>query len=282
LAVALESIRVLFFDQLLDNLGAGVNDWHSKTVRDALQPLRGIARELDLGVIGCLHPNKRGDSFRDLVSGAVAFNAQSRSSLLVAEHPGDDSRRVVVRGKGNLSAVPSAIEFEITGHRFRHHGHDFDVPLADDFRLGEMTVDDLIEASPVRTGEDSKTTAAAHIIGALLPRDGDWHPGAPIYEACAVEGLDRRTVGRAKQRLNLQHRRRAAFQGAVEWRWPTAEGVSKTSLRAVAGVASVASGATSVGSTQATSDSGDTHDTDDHGDNGVGTAGRPSEDRTPR
>jgi hypothetical protein len=47
-AVAGDHLRVLFFDALLDNLGAGTDDWRTKAVREALQPLRarrGAAQE---------------------------------------------------------------------------------------------------------------------------------------------------------------------------------------------------------------------------------------------
>ncbi|HEY5193596.1 MAG TPA: AAA family ATPase [Solirubrobacteraceae bacterium] len=259
LAVDLERIRVLFFDQLLDNLGTEVNDWHGKTVRDALQPLRSIARELDLAVIGCLHPNKRGNSFRELVSGAVAFNAVSRSSLLLAPHPRDESRRVLVRGKGNLSAAPRAIEFEITSHRFRANEHDFNVPLADHFTVGEMTVDELIDATRSPVAEHSKVADAAEIIEALLSRDGAWHPATPIHAACAAKQIDERTVQRAKARLKLEHRRARTFPASTEWRWPTDDDTPPTPDVAVAGVAS--------GKPHAVS-SDDTHDTEDSANEG--------------
>ena len=53
-----------------------------------------------MAILASLHPNKgtRGN-FRDLVSGSHAFNAQSRSSLLLAQHPDDERRRVLVRGE---------------------------------------------------------------------------------------------------------------------------------------------------------------------------------------
>jgi hypothetical protein len=110
LAAELEYVRVLFLDALLDNLGTGVDDWRSKPVREALQPLGQLARERDIAVIGSMHPNKRADSFRQLMSGSIAFNAISRSSLLLAEHPDEADRRVLVRGKGNLSVTPPAVE----------------------------------------------------------------------------------------------------------------------------------------------------------------------------
>jgi hypothetical protein len=112
------NLGALYFDQLLDNLGAGTDDWRQKAVRDALRPLQALARELDIAVIGSLHPNKRGTTFRELMAGAPAFNAVSRSGLLLGQHPDDDDRRVLVRGKGNLSEPPPAVEFRITGYRF--------------------------------------------------------------------------------------------------------------------------------------------------------------------
>ncbi len=45
LAAELEYVRVLFLDALLDNLGTGVDDWRSKPVREALQPLGQLARD---------------------------------------------------------------------------------------------------------------------------------------------------------------------------------------------------------------------------------------------
>src|ERR1039458_8889589 len=64
-----EGLGFLFLDALLDNLGVGVDDWRNKQVRDALQPARALARGLDIAVLGCLHPNKHAERFRQLVSG---------------------------------------------------------------------------------------------------------------------------------------------------------------------------------------------------------------------
>jgi hypothetical protein len=217
-AVDLEQIRVLYFDQLLDNLGVGVDDWRNKAVRDALKPLRSVARELDVAALGCLHPNKRGATFRQLVSGAPAFNASSRSSLLVAEHPEDERRRVIVRGKGNLSTVPPALEFEIVSHCFEANGYEFNVPVARSFKQGDITVDQLLTSSD--SAEHSKVAAAAEIIAALLPRDGEWHLAKPIVEACRGEDIGEHTVQRARTRLRLEHRRAKAFPAPSEWRWP--------------------------------------------------------------
>lgn len=217
--IAERDVRALFLDQLLDNLGAGTDDWRNKAVRDALQPARWIARELDVAVLGAMHPNKRAETFRQLVSGASAFNAVSRSSLYLAEHPDDEDRRVLARGKGNLAKTPDAVELRITGHRFTANGVEFDVPKAVDFAGSDLTVDDLLDTT--KRDQHSQVAEAAELIAAMLPRDGQWHPAKPLFAACGQEGIEDHTVKRAKQRLSLEHRRTSGFPAAVEWRWPT-------------------------------------------------------------
>jgi hypothetical protein len=197
-------IGVLYFDQLLDNLGLGVDTHNQKPLRDAL---------------GVMHPNKRADSFRQLVAGSPAFNAVSRSSLLVAEHPEDRDLRVLVRGAGNLSKEPKALEFKLSSHRFRANGYDFDVPLVTGVELGELTIDDLVKPDATTADLHSKIVDAVEIIEALLPRDAEWHPAADIYTAAEGEGIDERTVKRAKKRLDIEHMRTKTFPSSTLWRW---------------------------------------------------------------
>ena len=87
LAIDLEQIGSGYFDSLVDNLGAGVNDWHGREVREALQPLRWIAREMNIVVTGSLRRTSAGRHSASW-SRAATFNAVSRSSLLLAQYPG--------------------------------------------------------------------------------------------------------------------------------------------------------------------------------------------------
>jgi hypothetical protein len=260
--VKARELRFLYYDQLLDNLGVGVDDWRQKSVRDALQPLRSLARELDVAALGCLHPNKRADSFRQLIAGAPAFNSVSRSSLLLAQHPEEEHARVLVRGKGNLSQTPAAVEFEIAGYRFTANGHEFRVPLAQGFRVGQLTVDDLV-GNPTAEIEHSKITDACEIIETLLPRDGNWHPAKAIKDACAEDGVDERTVQRAKARLGLEHRRTTTFPAATEWRWPASRDTVASSVLSVATVPTVASADAPNPLRSSSYDTHDTHDSQD-------------------
>ena len=144
----------VYVDSLLDVLAVDTDDWRSKPVRDALRPLRRAARDLDVAVLGALHPNKGArSSFRDLVSGTHAFNASSRSSLLLAQHPDDEGRRVLVRGKGNLSAPPPSFEFALEGRDLEINGHGFNLPVVAREHEGELAVEDMLKperAAPVR------------------------------------------------------------------------------------------------------------------------------------
>jgi hypothetical protein len=252
-AADLEGVRVLYLDALLDNLGAGVDDWRSKQVRRALQPIRALAAELDIAALGSLHPNKRGDSFRALMSGAVAFNAVSRSGLLLAEHPDDESRRVLVRGKGNLSTSPPAIEFDIEGARFEHHGHTFNVPRAVNFAESLLDVDDLISAPAQPPPAGEARTAAREIIADALA-DGEWHEAAPIIAACAKREVHERATRRAAKDIGVEHERRG-YQGK-DGSWWRHRGQAVTSAHAVRGVHGVRSADMAL---DGTADSTDSH-----------------------
>lgn len=242
--------RLLYLDQLTDNLGAAVDDWRGKQVREALAPARQLARELNCAVLGSLHPNKSGATFRQVMSGSVAFNALSRSSLLLAEHPDDVGRRVVTRAKGNLSAVPAAIEFAIEGYAFEANGHAFDVPRAVDFSISALTTDDLLNR-PAPAGE-ARTDARSLIAGALA--DGDWHPAGPIIEDCEQRGIYKRAAQRAADDLGVEKDKRG-FPASSHWRlWRHRDDTPSP----VASVASVTS------ADLALIDRGDSVDTDDN------------------
>ena len=166
----------------------------------------------------------------------------SRSSLLLAEHPDDETRRVLSRGKGNLSANPPAVEFSIEAHVFTANGHEFSVLRAAAFSTSDINVEELIEASNGKAEQHSKVSEAAQIIEALIPKDQEWHLAAVVYEAAAADDIDKRTVQRAKSRLKLEQRRASTFQAPSEWRWPVLATPHTTPDFSVASVASVASG----------------------------------------
>ena len=191
---------LVYIDQLLDVLGVDTDDWRSKPVRDALRPLRRTARDLNTTVCATLHPNKgQRSSFRDLVSGSHAFNALSRSSLLLAQHPDDEERRVVVRGKGNLSAAPPSFEFKIEPRLLEINGYGFDLPVVGQEHDGELSIEEMLK--PERPAPVRETLADK--IDAL--GTGEVQRRADLARAVGKDPDDR-SVGRALDQLEDQGR----------------------------------------------------------------------------
>jgi hypothetical protein len=210
-------IAVVVFDALLDNLGSA-DVYEPRQVRSALRPLRRFAADAGVAVLGSLHPRK-GDAlnFRDLVAGSHQFNAVSRSSLLIAEHPDDPRRRVVLRGKGNLSVLPDPLEFEIKSCTFQLNGTVFDQPIATDWETAEIELDDVLP----RRSRESKQESAGHWLRAYLG-GGDWQASAEVKEAGSRAGFNERMLKRAMEALvedrEAQIRNTDTVPRRTEWR----------------------------------------------------------------
>jgi hypothetical protein len=146
--IAADEIGLVLLDALIDHVPAspsGSEVYNPKSVREALKPLRRITAATGVAALGLMHPIKGNPAnFRQLVAGSHQFNAVSRSSLLLAVDPEDEKRRVLVRGKGNHSAAPSAIEFSIKPYAFELNGYGFEMPMVTDVRESDRTVTDIL------------------------------------------------------------------------------------------------------------------------------------------
>lgn len=230
---------VLIFDQLLDNLGADVDDWRAKSVRGAIAPLRRLIGDLDLTVIAALHTNKSdATTFRRRLAGTQAFNALSRSSLLLAAHPDDPDRRVVLRGKGNYAAPPKAIEFRIQADPVELNGHTHKPTIAANVDECDITIEDILGAAPE---PQTKAQAARTLISEALA-DGGWHDATPIRTQLAQAGLSDRGIVRAANDLGVERRRTDGFPSSAQWR--LARGGGTTVTTGTTGTTAIPSGAT--------------------------------------
>jgi DNA polymerase-1 len=211
-------LTVVYFDSIFDNLGAKVEMNDQKQQRHSMQPLRAIARRLGIATIGTCHPNKRGQSYRELVAGSPALNAISRSSLLLAQDPEDPELRVVLRGKGNLCPNPEPMRFGINESSVELDDRVFSVPLITDPEFCEVDLDDVLRGAKVdRTSET--TQAAMSLISSMLPADGEWHPSKPILDRARLERISDAAVYRARIALSVRHRWAQSFPArGTEWR----------------------------------------------------------------
>jgi hypothetical protein len=156
-AIREERIGFLLLDALIDHIPGGVAGeavYNPKNVRQALMPLRRVIAHSQVAALGLLHPIKgNATTFRQLVAGSHQLNAVSRSSLLLAPDPDDETRRVLVRGKGNHSAAPRSIEFAIVADVVELNGHIFEVPKVIGVDEGERTIADFLKGgalAPIR------------------------------------------------------------------------------------------------------------------------------------
>ena len=96
--------RLVVLDPLNSYLDASKIDVNSdQDVRRALQPLRALAEQDEIAVIGLRHLNKASDKpALHRGAGSIALTAVARSVLLVAKHPEDAGLRVLLSQKCNL------------------------------------------------------------------------------------------------------------------------------------------------------------------------------------
>lgn len=218
-AVGEGGFKIVVFDQLLDNLGVGVDDWKAKPVREAIGPLRRAAREHDIAVLAALHTNKSTTGgFRQRVGGSQQFNALSRSSCWLLNHPDhaeEDKHRVVLWPKANY-ANPGAVEFRITGHASTINDEVHHVGTATGLRESDITLEDVLSR---RNGEPLTKADNGRAILLTELADGEWHPARDVMAMLEEHEIGEREANRLKTGLGVESHK-DGFQGPTLWRLP--------------------------------------------------------------
>jgi hypothetical protein len=211
-----EDVLLVYFDQIFDNLGY-TDSWKDQEVRNALAPLRRIADLSGCAMDLTMQPNKQGGTFRARVSGSAAFNALSRSSLVVARHPDMSDVIVACRAKGNYTQEPPGFGYRIHEETFEsangliktsriepYHGH------------GDMTVraDDLLEKP---RSQASKSGLARSLLKEMFA-DGKPRKSSEVVAHLHNEfKIPRKTTEEARRKVGLQSWKDNEFQGATWW-----------------------------------------------------------------
>jgi hypothetical protein len=193
-------VKLLYVDAL-DDLLAQMDVYNAKEVRNALRPLRRIADELGVAVVGSKHPNKTGNTMRELMSGSAQFMAAARANSMLAKDPnGEEDQRILAVGPGNLARDTWALRFRIVSKKFELNGHDWDQPLASEFEKTIMTTSALIEASKQPKAERAKSDARVEAGEQLrkLLKDGDWMAVPKVCELLKEIGSRQLIEGAAK------------------------------------------------------------------------------------
>jgi hypothetical protein len=82
-----------------------VDSYRSTDVQRVLSPLKQLAREVNCAVLVVRHFRKSGGAAKDRGAGSVAYRNTSRSQLIVALDPNDETatRRIITQEKMNLA-----------------------------------------------------------------------------------------------------------------------------------------------------------------------------------
>src|SRR5262249_1452858 len=118
------NVVLVIIDPVSAYLGVGKVDGRSATdVRGVLTPLKDMAEELHVAVIGICHFNKKDDIKSALlrVSDSIAYVAAARHVYAVLDDPDDKDCKLFVKAKNNLARDTKALRY---GMGVKTVGHD--------------------------------------------------------------------------------------------------------------------------------------------------------------
>lgn len=117
--VRMFGVGLVVIDPLVGHLPLKIDAHRDQSVRQALNPLFGMAKATGCAVIALLHLNKaEGLSRMSRISGSVGFRNAARSTLFLERDPDDPrgemgSRRVLIHEKCNLGPERHAQLYEV-------------------------------------------------------------------------------------------------------------------------------------------------------------------------
>ena len=240
--VRAEAARVAIFEAIKDHIPKDYNiqgDDHA--VRQALNPLRDLARDVDLTPWITLHSNKALArlSLRERAAGSGGLTDMPRSALFAGYHPtrrDDEGRpyRAVAVGKVNRIARPAALVFRIDGREVRDPetnrpvvnpstGEIDVVGVVDDLTLDPELMAEEISPQPPREEEETTAEAIERWMAAK-GSNGEWRRKRDARNDCAAEGVTSASnfdneYPRLDERGVIETEMRAKEGGGREWWW---------------------------------------------------------------
>jgi putative DNA primase/helicase len=210
-------IRLISFDPISNHL-CDVSMVDEQEVRATLGPLKGIAQELDVAIIGVMHLNKKeGLSAIHRVGGAGAFIGVARASWLFAPDPESQSNRLMLPLKNNYMRKSSGFTYRLAERLVGIEGEDVGVPFIEWQGESDLDADEVLSAQ--NKGEAfSKAKAFIKDFLAEGPRDA-----SDVSDTADAAGISQRTLDRAKAELGVESRKKSTGR----WEWSLPDGQPK-------------------------------------------------------
>jgi putative DNA primase/helicase len=218
------NVVLVIIDPMSAYLGVGKVDSRSATdVRGVLTPLKDMAEELHVAVIGVAHFNKKDDIKSALlrVSDSLAYVAAARHVYAVLDDPEDKNSKLFVKAKNNLAPDKKALRYgfgvKTVGHDARLK-KDIDAPyIVWHPQHVEMTANEAMQAADGQSGY-AKREAREFLLERLEagPVKAD-----ELYEEAEQNGISKRTLKRAKKDLKIRsYKEHGKMDGAWTWEPP--------------------------------------------------------------
>jgi putative DNA primase/helicase len=213
------NVVLVIIDPVSAYLGVGKVDGCSATdVRGVLTPLKDMAEELHIAVIGIAHFNKKDDIKSALlrVSDSIAYVAAARHVYAVLDDPEDKNSKLFVKAKNNLARDTKALRY---GMGVKKVGHDakLGVDIIAPFivwhpQYVEITANEAMAAAG---GHIAKREAREFLLERLETGPAKQND---VLDEAKQEGIAEKTLRRAKKDLGVKSRKeRGKIDG--EWLW---------------------------------------------------------------
>jgi putative DNA primase/helicase len=221
----ISNVKMIVVDPVTAYLGIGkVDSFRATDVRAVLSPLKELAEELRVSVLGIMHFNKKIDVTNVLlrISDSLAYGAASRHVYAVVNDP-DNHRRLFVTGKNNLARYEQkTLAFSINE---REVGADKRTgnPIRRPYIIWHDEPVDITAIEAMQAAADSKSPSARdtakRFIEALLSNGPV--SSTEVQEAAKENGISRSSLRRAQEDLRIDVRRdgRLNDKGERTWQW---------------------------------------------------------------
>jgi AAA domain len=217
------NVVLVIIDPVSAYLGIGKVNSHSQSdVRGVLTPLKELAEETRVAVIGICHFNKKVDVTSALlrVADSIAYTAAARSVYVVLDDPEEKNSKLFVKAKNNLAADHKALRYgfgvKAVGHDARL-GKDIEAPFVIWHpQHVELTANEAMSAAAGPAGY-AKREAKDFLLDRLRVGPAGMED---LLEDAKQEGIAERTLRRAKKDLGIKSRKAAGKDGKWTWELP--------------------------------------------------------------
>jgi archaellum biogenesis ATPase FlaH len=208
---SLPGVRLIVIDPLSAYLG-NTDTHRTAAMRGVLAPVAKLASDYNVAILGIDHLNKSEKKPIYRVSGSIATVAAARVAWVFAKDKDDDSRRLMLPIKNNLSEDQQGFAYRIAGAEVpsEKHGPIPTLRVAWEQEHVKMNVDEVL--SEMAQKDDSALAEAVDWVTATLTEP---KPSVDLEVQAEQDGLSWSTVKRAKQELHLK-----PYKEGSHWMWP--------------------------------------------------------------